>query len=132
MGGGSPSMRAGSGPSVSTGGPGIGAGRISSMSLRSDPSTGRIVDRDMGRTRMVEMHDHDRGHDRDHDRDFRRDHDRDRDHDRFRFRFFPTFAYGYDTYSDVYDPGYTDCWELHRVLIHGHLRLRRIWVCDYN
>jgi len=95
------------------------------MSMRSESSPGRFVDHDMGHMRMGEMHEHDR----DHGHDFDRDRDHGRDHDRFRFRFFPAFAYGYNTYSDVYDPGY-DCWELQRVLIHGHLRLRRIWVCD--
>jgi hypothetical protein len=121
-GGGGPAMHSAGGGG---GGPGAGAGRVGMMSMRSDSSPGRFVDHDMGHMRMGEMHDHDR--DRGHDFDRGRDHDH--DHDRFRFRFFPAFAFGYSTYSDVYDPGY-DCWELHRVLIHGHLRLRRIWVCD--
>jgi len=114
----------GGGPAMHSVGGGS-AGRVSMMSMRSESSSGRVMDHDMGHMRMGEMHDHDR----DHRHDFDRDRDRDRDHDRFRFRFFPTLAFGYNTYSDVYDPGY-DCWELHRVLIHGHLRLHRIWVCN--
>lgn len=100
------------------------------MVIRSDFSSGRVVQHDMG-------HDmgHDIGHDlgrmrmadHDHDRDRDRDHDRDR-HDHDRFRFFPAFAFGVDTYSD-YDPDYS-CFELHRVWTHAGWRLRRVWVCD--
>ena len=115
-GGGGPAMHSVGGG----GGAGAGAGRVSMMSMRSESSSGRFVEHDMGHMRVGEMHDHDR----DHGHDFDRDHDRDH-----RFRFFPAFAYGYNTYSDDYDPGY-DCWDVQRVLIHGHLRLRRIWVCD--
>jgi hypothetical protein len=101
--------------------PGGNAGRAGMTAGRSDSSPGRIAGHDMGRMRVGE--DRDRDHGRDHD------HDRDR-HDRDRFRFFPSFAFGVDTYSDVYDPGYSECWELHRVLTHAGWRLRRIWVCN--
>src|SRR5258708_1696077 len=80
--------------------------------MRSNSSPGRIAEHDMGRMRMGE--DHDRGRDRDHDR-----------HDRDHIRFFPAFAFGINAYSDVYDPYYGGCWELHRVLSHGAWRLRR-------
>jgi len=95
-----------------------GVGRSSMMAVRSDSSPGRLADHDMGRMRMGE--DHDRG----------RDHDRDR-HDHDRFRFFPSFAFGLNTYyADTYDPGYSGCWELHRVWSHGAWRLHRFWVCN--
>jgi hypothetical protein len=128
-GGGAPSMAGGAAHAVGGGGgPSMGnAGRVSTMSMRSDSSPGRMVDHDMGHTRTAEMHDHDRDH-HDHDRDFGRDHDHDRDRDHDRFRFFPAFAY--DTYSTVYDPGYTDCWDYQKALIHGHWRVHRIWVCN--
>jgi hypothetical protein len=125
-GGGGGAGRGGGGGGMQGGGMqggGIGggnAGRASPMSTRSESSPGRYADHDMGRMRAGE----------DHDRDHGRDHDRDR-HDHDRFRFFPSFAFGFDTYSDGYVPGYgDDCWELHRVLIRGHWRLHRIWVCE--
>jgi len=46
----------------------------------------------------------------------------------FRF-FFPAFAFGFDTYSDNYDPGY-GCSEVRRVWTHAGWRYRRIWECD--
>jgi hypothetical protein len=69
------------------------------------------------------------GRDRDFGRRFDRDHDFDRDRNRFRFRrFFPTFAFGFNTYSDDYYND--DCFVLQRVWTrHGWL-LRRIWVCS--
>jgi hypothetical protein len=82
--------------------------------VRSDSSPGRLVEHDMGRTRME--HDHDR--DADHGRNRH-------DHDRFRF-----FAFGVNTYADTYDPTYGDCWQLHRVWSHGSWRLHRFWVCN--
>jgi hypothetical protein len=123
-GGGAGGMRGGG----NMGGSAIRAGNVgggSMMAARSDFSSGRFSQRDMdhdiGRMRMGD-HDHDRGHDRDHD------HDRDR-HDHDRFRFFPAFAFGVDSYSDVYDPDY-GCFELHRVWTHAGWRLRRVWGCD--
>jgi hypothetical protein len=90
---------------------GANVGRGSTMAMRPDSGSGRFVQHDMGRMRMG---------DRDHDRD-RHDHDR--------FRFFPAFAFGVNTYADVYDPS-GDCWELHRNWTHAGWRLRRIWVCE--
>jgi hypothetical protein len=54
------------------------------------------------------------GHDHDFDRGrgFRHDRDFDHDHDRFR-RFFPGFAFGFDTYSDIDYPAYPDCFVVH-------------------
>ncbi len=92
---------------------GADAGRGSMMAIRSDSSSGRFAQHDMGRMRM--------GGDRDHDRDHH-DHDHDRDH-HGHFRFFPAYA-------DVYDPTYGDCWELHRVWTHAGWRLHRSWVCN--
>jgi hypothetical protein len=86
-------------------------GRGSMMAMRSDFSHGRFAEHDMGRMRMG---------DRDRDRDRR---------DRDRFRFFPAFAFGVNTYADVYDPS-GDCWELHRIWTHAGWRLRRLWVCN--
>jgi hypothetical protein len=97
---------------------GANVGRGGMMAMRTDSSPGRFAQHDMGRMRMG---------DRDHDRD-RHDHDRDR-HDHDRFRFFPAFAFGVDTYADVYDPS-GDCWELHRIWTHAGWRLRRLWVCN--
>jgi hypothetical protein len=94
-----------------------GAGPGNMAATRSNSSPGRLEQHDMGRMRMTA----DRGHDRDHDRDHR-------GHDRF--RFFPAFAFGVNTYADVYDPTSGDCWELHRVLTHAGWRLRRYWVCS--
>jgi len=94
---------------------GADAGRGSMMANRSDSSSGRFAQPDMGRMRM--------GGDRDHDRDHH-DHDHDRDH-HGHFRFF-----GVNTYADVYDPTYGDCWELHRVWTHAGWRLHRSWVCN--
>jgi hypothetical protein len=88
---------------------GANVGRGSMMAMR--PDSGRFAQHDMGRMRMG---------DRDHDRD-RHDHDR--------FRFFPAFAFGVNTYADVYDPS-GDCWELHRIWTHAGWRLRRLWVCN--
>jgi len=90
---------------------GANVGRGSMMAMRPDWSSGRFVQHDMGRMRMGDC-----------------DHDRDR-HDHNRFRFFPAFAFGVNTYADVYDPS-GDCWELHRIWTHAGWRLRRIWVCD--
>jgi hypothetical protein len=105
----------------------VGGGSM--MATRSDSSSGRMPQREMGhdmdRTRMAEDHDRDRGRDWDHDRD--RDRDR---HDHDRFHFFPAFAFGIDSYSDVYDPDYGGCFELHRVWTHVGWRLRRVWVCN--
>jgi hypothetical protein len=106
----------------SMGGSAMRAGAVNhspSMAMRSDSAGGRFVQHDMGGMRMTRDHDHDRDHDRDHGR-----------HDHDRFRFFPAFAFGVNTYSDVYDPTYGDCWELHRVWTHAHWHLRRIWVCS--
>jgi hypothetical protein len=125
--GGGSTMHGASGGGGGGGGSGAiqsgGPGRSSAMTVRSDSSSGRVVEHDMGRMRMGEEHDHDhdRGHDRDHDHD-RHDHDR--------FRFFPAFAYGVNTYADTYDPTYGDCWELHRVWRHGAWRLHRFFVCN--
>jgi hypothetical protein len=117
----------GAGSAASTGGGAIhsaNAGPGSMMGARSYSSPGRIADHDMGRMWMGR--DHDRDHDHDRGRD--RDHDRDR-HDHDSFRFFPAFAFGVNTYADVYDPTYGDCWQLHRVWRHGSWRLHRFWVC---
>jgi hypothetical protein len=105
------------------GGPmqGAGVGRGNVMAVRSDSPSGRLAERDMGRNNLGRMR---MGEDHD------RDHGRDRGHDRDHFRFFPSFAFGLDTYSDVYDPDYGGCWELHRVWSHGSWRLRRFWVCN--
>jgi hypothetical protein len=93
-------------------------GRSGTMSGRADFSSGRFAQHDMGhdmgRMRMAEDHDRDR--------------DRDR-HDHDHLRFFPAFAFGLDTYSDVYDPDYS-CFELRRIWTHAGWRLRRAWVCD--
>jgi hypothetical protein len=97
---------------VSPGGGNINMGRAVFWGGRS--AHHEMAEHEMGRIRL--------GGDRDRDHD----HFRDRDH----FRFFPTFAYGVDTYSDLYAPDYGDCWELHRVLRHGAWRLRRVWVCN--
>lgn len=94
---------------------GAGVGRASMMAVRSDSSPGRTTEHDMGRMRMGGDHDH--------------DHDRDR-HGHDRFRFFPAFAVGVNTYADIYDPTYGDCWELHRVWTHAGWRLRRYWACN--
>jgi hypothetical protein len=88
---------------------GANAGRGSMMAMR--PDSGRFAQHDTGRMRMG---------DRDHDRD-RHDHDR--------FRFFPAFAFGVNSYADVYDPS-GDCWEFHRIWTHAGWRLRRLWVCN--
>jgi hypothetical protein len=91
-------------------GPSAGHGSIGAM--RSDSSPGRFAQHDMGRTRMGGDHEHER--DGDHDRDH---------HGHFRF-------FGVNTYADVYDPTYGDCWELHRVWTHAGWRLHRSWVCN--
>jgi hypothetical protein len=101
--------------------PGGNAGRISMTAARSDSSPGRLAGHDMGRMRVGEDHDRDHARDRDHDRD-RHDHDH--------FRFFPAFAFGVNTYADVCDPTYSDCWELRRVRTHAGWRLHRTWVCN--
>ncbi len=48
---------------------------------------------------------------------------------------FSTFAFGgYPYYGDYgYGYGYydDDCWQTERVNVSGHLRLRRVWACDY-
>ena len=94
---------------------GGGAGRGTMMSMRSDVSSGRIAQHDMGGMRMTRDHDHDHDHDR---------------HEHGRFRFFPAFAFDINTYSDIYDPTYGTCWELHRAWTHAGWRLRRVWVCN--
>lgn len=111
-------MGGGAGGGAIHGASGVGGGMTAVRSGASGP--GSFAPHDMGRMRMGGDRDRDRDRDRDHDR-FRHDHDR--------FRFFPTFAFGIDTYADDYDPAY-GCWELHRVLTHGGWRLQRFWVCD--
>jgi hypothetical protein len=89
------------------------------MATRSSFSPGGYAPHDMGRMRMGD-HDHDFGrHDHDHGR-----------HDHDHFRFFPAFAFGADTYTDVYDPTYSGCLELRRIPTHAGWRWRRVWVCD--
>jgi hypothetical protein len=88
------------------------------MATRSSFSPGGYAPHDMGRMRMGD-HDHDFGrHDHDHGR-----------HDHDHFRFFPAFAFGADTYTDVYDPTYSGCLELRRIPTHAGWRWRRVWVC---
>jgi hypothetical protein len=99
-------------------GPSSGPGTFSRSFAVGGPSNNRFS-----------MMGHDRDHDRDFGRRFDRDHDFDRDRDRFRFRrFFPTIAFGFNTYSD--DSYNDDCFVLQRVWTRHGLRLRRIWVCD--
>jgi hypothetical protein len=100
-------------PCMSMGGGG-GLSHSGMTAVRSSFSPGGYAPHDMGRMRMGD-HGHDRGR-----------HDRDHDH----FRFFPTFAFGVDTYSDVYDPTYSGCLELRRIQTHAGWRWRRVWVCD--
>jgi hypothetical protein len=88
---------------------GAGGSRGGMTAMRSNSWPGGFARHDMGRMRMG---------DRDHDRG-RHDH----------FRFFPAFAFGVNTYADVYDPS-GDCWELHRIWTHAGWRLRRLWVCN--
>jgi hypothetical protein len=97
---------------------GGGMGHGGMMAMRTNFSSGRFEQHEQHEMGRMRMGDHDR--DRDHERD-RRDHDR--------FRFFPAFAFGFDTYSDSYDPGY-GCFEVRRVWTHAGWRYRRIWVCD--
>jgi hypothetical protein len=89
---------------------------------RSGPGQG-FVPRDVSRNTQMRV---DRDH-MDHDHDGDHDHDHDRDHFRH-FRFFPSFAFGIETYADSYDP--YACWEVVRVRTHLGWRYRRIWVCD--
>jgi hypothetical protein len=98
-----------------------GAGPGNTAAMRSNSSPGRMEQHDMGRMRVAGDYVRDKDHDRDRDRDHR-------DHDRF--RFFPAFAFGVNTYDDVYDPTSGDCWEFHRVWTHAGWRLRRYWVCN--
>ena len=108
MNGGGSSMHGGSG--------GNGGNTMAAHSSGTGPS---FVSHDMSQMHMDRDHmDHDHM-DRDH---------MDHDHDRHHFRFFPTFAYGIDTYADNYDPTY--CWEVIKVRTHLGLRYRRVWVCD--
>ena len=90
------------------------------MAIRSEPTSGKYAQHDMDGMRMGDRDRHDRDHD--HDRDH---------HNRDHFRFFPTFAYGVNTYDDVYDPTYEGCWQLRKVLVHASWRLHRVWVCNY-
>jgi hypothetical protein len=106
MGGGGMSMRsAGGGGGIPGGGPSVG------------PS---FIPHNMSGMGHMPMADH----------DFRHDQHFDHDHDHFRrFRFFPTFAFGVDTYADNYAYPY-ECWNVIRVRTHLGWRWRRIWVCD--
>jgi hypothetical protein len=111
-GGGAMSGQTGGGPMH-----GADTGRGNMTAMRSDSSPGRSAEHDMGRMRMGGDHDRDRDHDRDH-------------HDHDHFRLFPAFAFGVNTYADVYNPTSDDCWQLRRVWTHASWRLRRFWVCN--
>jgi hypothetical protein len=126
-GGGGGGMRGGgsTGSAVHAVSPGGGLGQPVFWGARSGGHDMGV--HEMGRARIGGDRDHDMGRIR---LGGDRDHDHDRFRDRDRFRFFPTFAYGIDTYADDYEPNYGDCWELHRVLRHGAWRLRRVWVCN--
>jgi hypothetical protein len=102
----------GGGTMHATGGS-AGVSRGGMTAMHSSFSSGGFAPHDMGHMRMGDRdHDHDRGrHDHDH------------------FRFFPTFAFGVNTYTDVYDPTYGGCLELRKFRTHAGWRWRRVWVC---